>query len=306
MKERSEKMLQTQQIQKAIQRYVERNEIRTLASPALMDYHVHDNRSRDAPTATIAGYIKKAEKIGIKEIAFTTHLIVSGSDSSTSIRSHEIDTYLNDIWKAQEKTDIVLKTGFEVDYIPEDERKIAHLIDEYDLDYVLGSVHEVNGINIATGKSHEPFFNNRNVTEAINEYYKLWKMAIESEIFDAMSHPDYFRKFQKTPIYWREYGEAVYEAIDSLKSYGVGYEINTSGYRHGIYDKFPCDEFIYAAFKAGIKTVTLGSDSHHVETIGYRIQESAQILKEMGYNSVSTFNARKENAIPIKKVIGSK
>jgi histidinol-phosphatase (PHP family) len=299
-------MLQTMHIEETIQRYVERNEIRTLASPALMDYHVHDNRSRDAPNATIEGYIKRAEQMGIKEIAFTTHLRVSDIENSTSIKPNEIDTYLNDIWRAQETTEIVLKTGFEVDYIPKDERKIAHLIEEYDLDYVLGSVHEVDGINIATGNSPEPFFNHKSLTEAIDEYYRLWQMAIESEIFDTMSHPDYFRKFKKTPIYWKDYGGVVYNAIDSLKSYGVGYEINTSGYRHGIYDKFPCDEFIWAATKAGVKTVTLGSDSHIVDTIGYRVKESAVLLEEMGYKSVSTFNARREHTIPLKKVIGSK
>ena len=299
-------MLQTMQIEESIQRYVERNEIRTLASPALMDYHVHDNRSRDAPNATIDGYVERAEQLGIKEIAFTTHLRVSGIENSTSIRPNEITEYLNDIWRAQETTEVVLKTGFEVDYIPEDERKIAHLIDEYDLDCVLGSVHEVDGVNIATGKTPEPYFNNRNITEAIDQYYEVWRMAIESEIFDVMSHPDYFRKYKKAPIYWKDYGGAVYDAIDSLKSYGVGYEINTSGYRHGIYDKFPCDKFIWAAAKAGVKTVTLGSDSHITDTIGYRAKESAQLLEELGYKTVSTFNARKEHTIPLKKVMGSK
>ena len=298
-------MIQSQQIDTAIQKYVRRNRSRIIATPALVDYHVHENRSRDAPNATISGYIKKAEKIGLKEIAFTTHLIVSGSDTSTSIRLNEIDTYLNDIWKAQEDTDVVLKTGFEVDYIPEDEGRIGKLLDEYDLDYVLGSVHEVNGINIATGNFPEPFFKNKKITEAINEYYSLWKMAIESELFDVMSHPDYFRKRQKIPAEWCDYGDKVFESIDALKSYGVGYEINTSGYRHGITDKFPRDEFIGAASKARVKTVALGSDSHYVETLGYRIRESAQLLESMGYKTISTFNARRETTVPIKKIINS-
>lgn len=131
-------------------------------------------------------------------------------------------------------------------------------------------------------------------------------MAIMSGIFDAISHPDYFRKYQKTPAEWSQYGGTVIEAIDSLKSYGVGFEINTSGYRHGIGDKFPRDDFIKAASKAGVKTVTLGSDSHHVETIGYKITNTAQLLKNMGYTSFSTFNARKETTNEIDKMLKRK
>ncbi len=60
-----------------------------------------------------------------------------------------------------------------------------------------------------------------------------------------MSHPDYFRKFLSVnSVSWKEYGENALKAIDSLKSYNVGFEINTSGYRHGVGDKFPVDCFI--------------------------------------------------------------
>jgi histidinol-phosphatase (PHP family) len=198
----------------------------------------------------------------------------------------------------------VLKTGFEVDYIPDEERRIAKLLDEYDLDYVLGSVHQVNGVNIASGHTGaNQFFKNRTPTEAIEDYYQHMKLAVESEIFDTISHPDYFRKFQAIPTEWNEYGDTVLSVIDAMKSYGVGYEINTSGYRHGIDDKFPRDEFIQAAYAAGVKNVTLGSDSHYCDTIGYGIMDAAKLLKRMGYKTVSTYNARRENIISIDKVL---
>lgn len=182
---------------------------------------------------------------------------------------------------------------------------IAMLLEEYDLDYVLGSVHQVNGKSICTDHSQSDF-RNQHPTEAIEEYYQHMKMAVESGIFDAISHPDYFRKFQTYPSEWRDYGDTVYSVIDALKSYGIGFEINTSGYRHGIGDKFPRDEFIEAAYSVGVRTVTLGSDSHYCDSIGYKIKESAEMLKQFGYDRISTFNSRRESTIPIEKIITEK
>jgi histidinol-phosphatase (PHP family) len=293
----------TSQMQKFIETYKEQNRARNHASPVLMDYHVHDFRSRDAPNARIADYIVEAETRGIKEIAFTNHLILSGHDTGTSIKLHEIDSYLEDIWRAQEDTEVSLKTGFEVDYIPDKERLIESTLNEYPLDFVLGSVHEVEGLNIAVKESSRRFFYARKIPEAIDKYYRTWQMAIESEIFDVMSHPDYFRKTVNHEIRWEDYGTAVYDAIESMKNYGVGFEINTSGYRHGIGDKFPRDEFIMKAINAGVDTITLGSDSHMTHTLGYQIRNAVEILDAFGLKAVSIFNARTEEKVPIEKVL---
>jgi histidinol-phosphatase (PHP family) len=276
------------------------------AEAVLMDYHVHDYRSRDAPGAKIEDYVKRAEKIGVNEIAFTTHLIVSGPNTSTSIRPEEIPEYLDNIWSAAADTDVTLRTGFEVDYMPEHERRIDRLINEYCLDFVLGSVHEVNGFSIGTEKTSRSFFAGRSLTGAIDEYFGLWRQAIESEIFDVMSHPDYFRKHINTlgiQASWDEYGAQVYNAIDCLRSYGVGFEINTSGYRHGIEDKFPVDEFIQAAKEAGVRSITLGSDSHFVETLGYRLITAASQLSDDGFKTVSVYKDRREDRVPLSRLI---
>ncbi|MBD3205723.1 histidinol-phosphatase HisJ family protein [Candidatus Bathyarchaeota archaeon] len=275
----------------------------SIAEPMLMDYHVHDYRSRDAPNATIEKYIEQAEKRGIKEIVFTTHLIIDGPDISTGIRSNEIEDYLNDIWKAREETDVELKAGFEVDYFYEKEPVIDKLVNEYDLDFVLGSVHTIDGKNIGVSETSYELFENKSVKSVIEDYFKQWGYAVESEIFDVMSHPDYFRKFLPVnAVEWGDYGENVLKALDALKSYNVGFEINTSGFRHGIEDKFPVDDFIYNARDIGISTITLGSDSHYPGTLGYKLLDAAIFLKKEGFRTVSTFKSRRESRVPIDNI----
>ncbi len=126
-----------------------------------------DFRSRDAPNATIDQYIERAEVRGINEIAFTTHLIVNGPDTSTGIRKHEIEDYIDDIWSAQEDTDIKLRTGFEVDYFYEKEAVIDKLVNQYDLDFVLGSVHVIKGKNIGVSKNSYEFFRGKRLQKLL-------------------------------------------------------------------------------------------------------------------------------------------
>jgi histidinol-phosphatase (PHP family) len=219
-----------------------------------------------------------------------------------SIRLHEIEGYLEDIWDAQEDTEVVLRTGFEVSYLPGDERLIARVLDEYDLDFVIGSVHEVKGVKKAVEKSGKKIFS-RGVSEEVDRYFERFRMGVETGLFDVMGHPDYFRKAVNQEISWYSYGIVVYDAIDALKSHGVGFEVNTSGYYHGVGDKFPRDEFIEVALDAGIKTVTLGSDSHRVCNLGFRLLNTAKALEGLGLDKLTTFCGRREEKILISKIL---
>ena len=48
--------------------------------------------------------------------------------------------------------------GLEADYFPEYEKEIGKALKEYDFDYVIGSVHFLNGWNYDTDKSRYPEF----------------------------------------------------------------------------------------------------------------------------------------------------
>ena len=112
------------------------------------DYHVHESHSADAPGATVERYCRMAERRGIDEIAFTTHLITTGPDIEYSVAPGLIPEYLDEIQEAQESTSVKLRTGFEVDYFPREERRLERMLDEHHLDYVLGSLHYIHGIDI--------------------------------------------------------------------------------------------------------------------------------------------------------------
>ena len=272
----------------------------------MIDYHVHERHSRDAATAKIPQYIMVAEDQGITEIAFTTHLITMGPDVDISIREKEIPEYIREIRVAQDGTRIKLLAGLEVDYFPGEERHLEAILSDNDFDFILGSTHYINGVDIGSRSQAESFFANRSITEAADEYFRVWKRAIESGLFDVMAHPDYWRKylhFFGRSASWGDYGSVVFDAFDAMVGNGIGFEVNTAGERAGSGSYYPLQEFLVAAHEAGVKAVTVGSDSHTVGTLGYHLEDAARQLRRAGFTQMSTFRDRKNTQVSIGEML---
>ena len=157
-------------------------------------------------------------------------------------------------------------------------------------------------VDIGSRRQTEEFFARRLISNGADEYYTIWRRAIESGLFDVMAHPDYWRKYIhifRQPVGWDDFGSVVHDCLDSLVSHGVGIEVNTSGYRHGVGGNFPLQQFLDAAYKARVRTVTVGSDSHTPSQLGYRLVEAVEQLRRAGYSTLSSFRRRKNHAIPM-------
>ena len=272
----------------------------------MIDYHVHERHSRDAATALIPDYITAAEAQGIKEIAFTNHFITIGPDVDISIKEEEIPEYLEDVRSAQDETKVKLLAGLEVDYFPGQERRLESVLKGHDFDFILGSTHYINGVDIGSRTQAEGFFQGRTIRKAADEYYMMWKRAIESGLFDVMAHPDYWRKylhFYGKNAGWGDYGSVVIEALETAAKEGIGIEVNTAGVRAGTGHFYPLQEFLLAAHEAGIDTVTVGSDSHTAGTLGYHLDEAAKQLKAVGFTNLTTFEARKKTLVSIDSLL---
>ena len=272
------------------------------------DYHVHESHSRDAPDATLQAIIHEAEEQDIREIALTSHLIVTGPDTYLSIQMDELDEYFQGIWEAQEDTGVVLRAGLEVDYFPGFEAELEAVIEEYPLDFSLGSLHYVNGVDVGSRVDARRFFEGRPLSEAADEYFTVLRMAVESGLFDVIAHPDYWRKFLYTarsePAGFHEYGSAYVEALQATADNGVGIEVNTSALRTGLNDFYPVEGFLRAAAEAGVRTVTVGSDAHAPSSLGYMVGEALTRLRETGFTHVSTFEGRRNRRSPIDRLQG--
>lgn len=273
---------------------------------ARFDYHVHETYSSDARDSKVEDYIKVAEQRGIEEIAFTTHEIIRGPYSYFGVQLEEVEQYIDNIHRLDETTDVNLLVGLEVDYFSEAQHRIEALLDEYPFDFILGSTHFIGDYDVGSRKDAPGYFGGRSLKEATTDYFRFWIEAVQSGLFDSMAHPDYWRRFlhlvRKEPVLLSEYG-LLGEAVDSLVSYDVGIEVNSGGRRHEHGLQYPIRGFLETAYKAGLKKITLGSDSHVPDHLGYWLADAVDLLKDIGFTHISSFKARKHKVNPIDSVV---
>jgi len=274
---------------------------------ARIDYHVHESYSSDARGSTVPRVVEAAEGMGLEELAFTTHFIVEGPESYFGVQPDQLGDYVENIRRHDEETPVRLRVGLEVDYFPGAEGRLERLLEEHPLDFVLGSLHFIEGLDIGHSRQAPLFFQGLTLREATSKYHRLWRRAVESGLFDAMAHPDYWRRYLSgagiAEVDIDDYG-GLQEALDSLREYGVGFEVNSSGFRHEHGVQYPLLGFIEAARERGVSTVTLGSDCHTPLQLGFAIPRAVEQLRAAGYTHFTVFQGRRPSKRPLEEAVG--
>jgi histidinol-phosphatase (PHP family) len=272
----------------------------------LVDYHIHTSYSRDA-SGTVEDYCKIAQERGILEIAFTNHLnfgmqklmpqIKLPLELIASIDVKRISEYCKEVENARKKFGIKILLGFEIDYFSEHEDMIRKALDEYPVDFVLGSSHFVDGYPASSKRYSKDLFEGKDeigVLGVYSRYFRRLKEAVESRLFDVMAHPDIINKYAYNyhAIPFERYEEMARGIIASMVKNGVGIEVNTSGYFSEICDSSPSMEFLRMCNAMGLKIVTIGSDAHRPTDLGRGLERGIEKIKSAGYDSICLFDKR--------------
>jgi histidinol-phosphatase (PHP family) len=273
-----------------------------------IDYHVHTSYTWDAK-GNVEDYCKIAENKGIEEIVFTNHFIPFLLNiPKGSITKDGIEKNFKEIEEANKKYNLKIKIGLEIDYNIAYEKIIENILNEYQFDFILGSIHFIDGIDII-GNQASIFFKDKSMHEAYERYFLELKKLSESGLIDVLAHPDYIRrsaiKYYGRDFIFENNKEIIEELIDSMIRNDVGLEVNTSGYRHGLNDSFPKLEFLKFCFKKGLRKITIGSDAHSPEYLASYLDKGIEKIKSVGYNEICIFNKRKTSWISIEKIISN-
>ncbi len=179
--------------------------------------------------------------------------------------------------------------GFETEWYPGAEAFIGELIGEYRPDYIVGSLHHVNGVGFD--------FNSDCYTEAtaaaggLDELYAVYfdqQLDLLQSItppvvghFDLIRlyDPDYPARIEKDSIWNR-----IERNLEYISKRGLVMDLNMRAFMKGADEPYPCRRIIKRARELGIDMVP-GDDSHDVNSAGYRIDEAVRLLKSMGFNT---------------------
>ena len=250
------------------------------------DYHTHTNFSDGI--STHENYLNQAHYANIDELGFSDHFSIV--DSHWSVRDQEIMDMKNRVQaiKNRDHLPVLIKFGAEIDYIPGKEQQTADLIDSLPLDYVIGSVHFLGNWNFDTDPQN---FQGLDIDDLYDQYFTTVRASIQSGLFDIIGHIDVIKKFGHYPNYdpdiWYR------KIVRSLQKTDCVVELNTNGLNKPCREFYPDSTFLQQCFDANIP-VTLGSDAHEANQIGQYFGKAKEILKNIGYRKIATFEQRKK------------
>ncbi|MFW9812231.1 MAG: histidinol-phosphatase HisJ family protein [Candidatus Thorarchaeota archaeon] len=273
----------------------------------MFDYHIHPNYSIDAE-GEIDEFCRAAVEVGLKEIAFTTHLDtdriaddcyvnVKGKrvDISASVWLEEYESEIRDASDRFVDSGLAVLLGVEVDCFPGVEEALPERFFSTDFDLILGSVHLIDHIAISAGGRAEDVLRKYNMEELGEKYFTLMLDSIDLDLYDVLAHIDLYRRYGESFFgeaihdLWKTY---IHELSNKMKSKNVGFEINTSSLRRGMNQPMPDERIVHALRKEGVEIVTVGSDAHTPSEVGKGIEEALQIARRAGFEGPSTFRKR--------------
>lgn len=257
-----------------------------------LDYHMHTTLS-DGHNTHEEMVLSAIEK-GFDEIGFSDHFCIK-QPCTWAVGADGIAQLEEKVTEMREKygNRISILFGIEVDYFCGKEEEIRKVLQQFNFDYILGSVHFLDDWNYDTDKSRYSDYTNDFLYDW---YFREFRKAAKSGLFDIMAHPDLIKKFKIWPETSKQ--QLFKETAEVLAQSGVGFEINTSGKDRPCGEFFPGRELLSAFYKAGVP-VTMGSDSHLKEQIGRYFDEARTILKEIGYTKITRFRNREAVDITI-------
>jgi histidinol-phosphatase (PHP family) len=266
----------------------------------LADYHVHTRRCGHA-TGKMAEYVENAQRKGLREIGFTDHipqyfLPEKVRDSSLAMAEGELDAYVGEVLALSAGyEDISVKLGIEADYAPGHEGALKAILERYPFDYVLGSVHYINGWGF-DNPAHIDGYAGKEIDALYAVYFGLVQRMAASGLFDVVAHPDLLKKFGHRP-----YGDVVplYEStVRSIAAAGMAVEVNTAGLRQPAREIYPAPVFLAICYEYGVPVV-LGSDAHRPDDVGRDFEAAAALLRRAGYRETAVFRGRRRSFAPL-------
>jgi len=251
----------------------------------IADYHVHTSFSDDSQYP-MEENIKKAIFFDIDEICFTEHVDYGvKTDLNCDYKS-----YYKEFLRCKEvyEDKIRLKFGIEFGIQTGTVKKFQEDFNAYPFDFVILSCHQVDNKEFW----RQDFQKGKTQDEYQKKYYEeILKVINFYDDFSVLGHLDMINRYDEQGSYdFSKVEPLIKEILKKVILRGKGIEINTSSFRYEIDDLTPSRNILRLFKNLGGEIITIGSDSHKEEHLGYKIVEVQRELKCLGFEKIYTFD----------------
>lgn len=268
------------------------------------DMHVHScfsSDSKEQPECIIETAIKK----GFQYIYFTDH-----HDTDFPVNPEEpmmdfqldFESYVSKILELKEiyKNQIQVLLGVEQGICPETAPKITAISNMYPFDFIIGSSHLTKLNN--GDPFYASYYEGKSNVAAYREYFASEaENILLTDGFDVYGHLDYAIRYCPDPnfeYHFDDYRDIVEVLLKRLIEKGKGIEINTAGIAK-IGFPHPHIQALRLYKELGGEIITVGSDAHAKENLGYGFDVAEELLKTTGFHYYTIFQNRKPEFIKL-------
>ncbi|MCD7817530.1 MAG: histidinol-phosphatase HisJ family protein [Lachnospiraceae bacterium] len=261
----------------------------------LYDFHLHSAFSGDSDTPS-EDMILRAQAAGLCGMCFTEHLDLDAPYDDPDF-TLDFSSYFPGIHRLQEDyyNKIQIGVGMEFGIQPHLPATLAELNRTYSFDFIIASLHFVQGMD----PYYPDFFEGRREQECYEEFFQAEFDTLRKFLptdYDTLGHMDYIVRYG--PNRNRNYSYSLYaDYIDPILRFlidnGKCLELNTGGYKYGLGEPNPCADIFRRYRQLGGELITIGSDAHSPEHIAYGFEQAAALLQSIGFRYYTVFEKRK-------------
>jgi histidinol-phosphatase (PHP family) len=265
----------------------------------LCDFHFHTEFSADSETP-VQAQIERAIALGMPEICVTDH---HDFDTVTEDKEFilDFDSYLPYMEKIRREYDgrICVNCGVELGLQNHIKDYLDALVQKYSFDYIIGSSHFIDTLD----PFYPVFFEGRSEREAYERFFEVSLARVKNlDCFDSYGHLDYVVRYgpnQNREYSFDAYREYIDPILKTLIEKGKGLECNTGGLKYGLGHPNPSEDILRRYHELGGEILTIGSDAHVPQHLGYGFDLLPELLKSCGFRYYTIFRERKPVFLPL-------
>lgn len=217
--------------------------------------------------------------IGVQQVQWLDKVMVRNLDEFVSFIQSQKEVWAN--------RGVKLKLGIEADYFTGGEAELVSILEGYDFDYIIGSVHFYNGWGFDNPDLQQKF-KEYDLKELYRNHFETVKNAANSKLFNFIAHLDNMKVFNYRPNE-ASLIEMYRDVAKTLVINNVGTEINPGlYYRYPVKEMCPSTAFLDILIAEGV-TFTMSSDSHYPNDLGIYSDRIKNMLVERGVEEIATF-----------------
>ncbi len=263
------------------------------------DTHMHSCFSGDSETPP-RDMIESAIQRRLTGICFTDHQDFDYREQPGYF-DLDFDAYYKEIMNLKEeyKARIEILWGVELGLQPHVVAKNLKVTDTYPFDFVIGSSHVVDHIDIY----YPVFYEGRTERTAYRRYFESVLENIQTDAdYDVYGHLDYVVRYgpnKNNSFSYQKYADLIDEILRLLIEKGKGIELNMAGFKYGLGHPNPTEDILKRYRQMGGEIITIGSDGHKPDQIAWDYTKVPELLKQAGFEYYTVFKGRNPEFIKL-------